>query len=73
MQQKILVEIDKVKNGLSNKNILHLETILKELRNSEKERGIALSYPRMIVDSWDYSDMLGTELIELAEIYKKVK
>lgn len=73
LQQKILEEIDKVTNGLGKKNISQLETILRELRNSEKEKGIALNYPRMIIDSWDYSDMLGIELIELAEIYKKIK
>lgn len=73
LQQKILVEIDKVKNGLSKKNISQLETILRELCSSEKERGIALNYPRMIIDSWDYSDTLGIDLIELAEIYKKIK
>lgn len=73
LQKKILVEIDNVKNGLSKKNISQLETILRELRNSEKDRGIALNYPRMIIDSWDYSDMLGVELIELAEMYKKIK
>lgn len=73
LQKKILIEIDNVKNGLSKKNISQLETILRELRNSEKDRGIALNYPRMIIDSWDYSDMLGVELIELAEMYKKIK
>lgn len=73
LQKKILVEIDNVKNGLSKKNISQLETILRELRNSEKDRGIVLNYPRMIIDSWDYSDMLGVELIELAEMYKKIK
>lgn len=73
LQQKVLKEIEDVKNGLSKKNILQLETILSELRNSENEREIVLSYPRLIIDSWDYSDLLGKELIELAELYKRVR
>lgn len=73
LQQKVLKEIEDVRNGLSKKNILQLETILSELRNSENERAIVLSYPRLIIDSWDYSDLLGKELIELAELYKRVR
>lgn len=73
LQQKVSDEIDKAKKGLSKKNILQLETILLELHNSEKERGSVLSYPRLIIDSWDYADLLGIELIELAEMYKKIK
>lgn len=73
LQQKVLKEIEDVRNGLSKKNILQLETILSELRNSENEREIVLSYPRLIIDSWDYSDLLGKELIELAELYKRVR
>lgn len=33
---------------------------------------VILSYPRIIIDSWDYSDQLGVELVELAELYKKI-
>lgn len=73
LQQKVLKEIEDVRNGLSKKNILQLETILSELRISENEREIVLSYPRLIIDSWDYSDLLGKELIELAELYKRVR
>ena len=72
LQKKVLLEIEKAKEGQSKKNILQLQVILKELQNSYKEKNILLSYPRFIVDSWDYSDQLGIELLELAELYKKV-
>lgn len=73
LQEKILGEIDKVKDCVSKKNISQLETILRELRDSEKEKDIILSYPRVIIDSWEYTDALGIELIELADMYKKIK
>ena len=72
LQQKIISEIEKVKSNQSKKNILQLQTILRELKDSSDIKNMALSYPRMIIDSWDYSDQLGVELIELAELYKKI-
>ncbi len=30
-----------------------------------------ISYPRMIIDSWDQNDVLGTELLELADLYNR--
>ena len=72
LQKKVISEIEKVKVGQSKKNILQLQTILNELQNSDKIRDMTLSYPRTIIDSWDYSDQLGNELIELAELYKKI-
>ena len=65
LQQKIELEIEKVKVGQSKKNMVQLQTILAE-------KNVILSYPRIIVDSWDYSDELGVELLELAELYRKI-
>ena len=72
LQQKIEVEIVKVKEGQSERNIVQLQTILSELQTSSRQKNIILSYPRIIIDSWDYSDYLGMELVELAELYKKI-
>lgn len=71
LQQKIKEEIEKVEAGKSSRNLIQLQTILEELRMSNKIKEIPLSYPRIISDSWDYPDTLGIELMELAEIYKK--
>ena len=72
LQQKIEVEIVKVKEGQSKRNMVQLQTILTELQKSNTQKNIILSYPRIIVDSWDYSDQLGMELLGLAELYKKI-
>lgn len=54
------------------KNQPQLQTILTELQKSNTQKNVILSYPRIIVDSWDYSDQLGMELLELAELYRKM-
>ena len=72
LQQKIELEIEKVKVGQSKKNMVQLQTILIELQASSRQRNVTLSYPRIIIDSWDYSDELGVELLELAELYRKI-
>ena len=72
LQQKVKEEIEKVEAGKSSRNLIQLQTILEELRMSNKIKEIPLSYPRIISDSWDYPDILGIELMELAEIYKRI-
>ena len=72
LQQKVKEEIEKVKEGQSERNMVQLQTILTELQKSNTQKNIILSYPRIIVDSWDYSDQLGMELLGLAELYKKI-
>lgn len=72
LQQKIKEEIEKVEAGKSSRNLIQLQTILEELRISNKIKEVPLSYPRIISDSWDYLDTLGIELMELAEIYKRI-
>lgn len=70
LQTKVSAEIEKVNKGLSKKSISQLQAILKELYSMERARGLVISYPRIIIDSWDYSDLLGLELMKLAEQYK---
>ena len=53
LQQKIEVEIVKVKEGQSKRNMVQLQTILIELQASSRQRNVTLSYPRIIIDSWD--------------------
>lgn len=72
LQQKVKEEIEKVEAGKSSRNLIQLQTILEELRMSKIIKEIPLSYPRIISDSWDYPDTLGIELMELAEIYKRI-
>lgn len=72
LQQKIKLELEKAKAGQSKKSIVQLQTILSELQKSNLQKDVVLSYPRIIIDSWDYSDQLGMELVEMAELYKRI-
>ncbi len=72
-QQLVRIEIEKVKMGFSKKSIVQLESILNELEKTLKRNNLPLSYPRFIVDSWDFQDKLGIELLSLAELYERWK
>lgn len=47
--------------------------ILEELEQTLNNKCLPLSYPRIVVDSWDFQDKLGMELLDLAELYKRWK
>ena len=64
LQQRVISEIERVKEGQSKKSITQLQTILKELQSSSKKTNMVLCYPRFITDSWDYSDSLGIEKLK---------
>lgn len=72
LKSKVQTEIQNVQLGLGVKNISQLKTILNELNLMKENPNIHVTYPRIIIDSWDYSDQLGLELIELSDLYKKV-
>lgn len=73
LQKKISLEMERVRDGQSSKDMGQLQTILEELRSSSERRTAGLHFSRIIVDSWDYSDELGIELMKLAELYRRVK
>ena len=73
LQRKVQEEMENVKQGKSKRSIVQLQTILNELKNAENVQGFIFSFPRMIIDSWDYSDKLGRELMEYTDLYKKWK
>jgi len=62
LQAKVSAEIEKVNSGLSKKSITQLQSILKELCSMERDSGLIISYPRLIIDSWDYSDSFGVRV-----------
>ena len=68
---KIDSEIERVNNGKSKKNIYQLNTIKKDLSRMKKFEDINIIYTRFITDSWEHTDALGNELIELESIYIK--
>lgn len=73
MQIKVKQEIEKVINGTSSKNLSQLNTILEELIIMLNEKQLPVKFSRFIVDSWDYQDKLGLELLDLVELYKRCK
>lgn len=73
VQQHVRSEMEKIKKGLSERNIVQLSMILEELKRTLNNKCLPLSYPRIIVDSWDFQDKLGMELLDLAELYEHWK
>lgn len=73
VQQHVRLEIENIKKGLSKKNLVQLSMILEELEKTLNNKCLPLSYPRIIVDSWNFQDKLGVELLNLAELYKRWK
>lgn len=71
LQHLVSDEIRKVESGTGEKSIYQLKTILSELRAMESRPNLVLSYPHLIIDSWDYADTLGKELMDLAGEYEK--
>ncbi len=64
-------EIEKIDLGRSEKNKCQMLEILKEISEIKENKEYVLSFPRAIVDSWDYSDKLGSELLSVANLHKQ--
>ena len=55
------LELEVEKADKSGKDISSLKFIRIELKRSQKISEYPLTYPKMIIDSWDYADELGNE------------
>ncbi len=69
-------ELDLVNKGLNKRSSQQLKTIIIDLKkmNIIKDLNQFMpSYPRFIVDSWDFDDLLGIELLKFYELYKKIQ
>lgn len=68
-------EISLSVTGNGNKSVKQLKIILDELEKMEKAMSkdiFAPYYPRGIADSWDFHDILGTALMDLAMMYSNL-
>lgn len=68
-----IIEHKKGKGRISS--IVQLEKINKELqlmRHTLSSRNFRPTYPRIIVDSWDYTNTLGIVLLEIYDDYLKL-
>lgn len=69
-------EIEMVEKGVSKRSSQQLKTIVHDMNKMNEIRGAKQyvpSFPRFIVDSWDFNDSLGLELLKLFELYKRMK
>ncbi len=73
LQERLHDEIEKSRKGICRKSEEQLTNILEELIVIYNQKGKQLSFPRCIVDSWDYTDKLGVDLLDLADLYKRWK
>ena len=67
-------EIEMVEIGESKKSIQQLRTIINDMGKMNEARNTKQfmpSFPRFIVDSWDFNDSLGLELLKFYAAYKK--
>lgn len=70
---KLESEINAHKLGKGRDGTINqLENICKEIELMVESLNYIPSYPRAIVDTWDYSSELGKQLLELYSIYKSL-
>ena len=46
--------------------------IIEELLQMKERKVRVLSFPRIIIDTWDYANPLGEELLELKDAYLRI-
>ena len=66
-------EITKSEQGLCDKSIHQLKIINSEIFQMEHKRNYEPSFPKIIIDAWNYDDSLGQELMEFFMLYKKLR
>jgi predicted flavoprotein YhiN len=71
MQITLQEEMKISEQGLCGTSILQLKTIHNELENMKSRIDFTPIFPKFIIDSWDFNDKLGQELMELFIIYEK--
>jgi hypothetical protein len=66
-------EIKNSEQELCGKSIQQLKTIHDELEYMKIKKGFKPDFPRFIIDSWNFDDELGQDLMGFLTIYKKLK
>ncbi|MBQ1328354.1 MAG: hypothetical protein IIY49_10015 [Eubacterium sp.] len=73
MQSVLEKEIQRVRDGSSNRNINQLFFIKNELSKTIDTWDAKLSFQNMINDMWNDGDKLANELLGLADTYEKLQ
>ncbi|CYU60420.1 hypothetical protein [Streptococcus suis] len=68
--------ISKLKVSSKKNHVMLLNLVVSEVsllvKSLETKEEISPSFPKVIVDSWDFDDDLGSELLELYQLYKRI-
>ncbi|WP_332651818.1 hypothetical protein [Lysinibacillus sp. 54212] len=73
VKMKVECEIKAHKLGQGKDGtISQLENFYKDIELMIESKSHIPSYPRAIVDSWDFNSELGKQLLDLYEVYKKL-
>lgn len=74
MKMKLENEIKAHKLGQGKDGtIIQLKNFYKDIELMIESNSHKPSYPRAIADSWDFNSELGKQLLDLYEIYKKLR
>ena len=73
IQNQLKEKLEKIRKGESKHEFHQIYHILQEVKRMETEKGLTPYYPRIIVDSWDYNDVLGMDLLKLVNLYKGLR
>lgn len=73
VKMKLESEISAHKRGQGKDGTINqLESIYNDIEQMIESQSHIPSYPRTIVDAWDFKSELGKQLLELFEVYKKL-
>lgn len=68
--------ISKLKVSSKQNHVMLLNLVVSEVsllvKSLETKEEFSPSFPKVIVDSWDFDDDLGSELLELYQLYKRI-
>ena len=77
LNNKIDSVINNHKSGIDNlsseRQLGKIKLEINKMIEVKSSREFTPSFPRIIVDTWDFNTGLGTELLSFFELYKKVK
>lgn len=57
----------------SEKQLERIKDEIKIMLGSNSSKDFIPSFPRIIVDSWDYNNKIGMRLLDFFELYKEIK
>ncbi len=73
VKKKLSAEIKAHSEGVGKEGTIHqLELFYNDVEKMIESQSHIPSYPRVIVDTWDFNSELGNQLLALFEAYKNL-